>query len=412
MKQIIPSFVVSAFSILLFSSFAYASGFLLPDQSSSAMGMASAFAGQADDPSAVWYNPAGITQLDGMRISGGVIAVYPSLTHENTDGITDVSKRDISLPLHFYAVDRFNDRISLGFGINDPFGLSTNWSNTSETRYVATLSKLTTVEFNPNVAYKINDNLSAAVGIGYLRLRATLEKILASGDNFRLNGDGYGWGVNAAVLYKASDRLNFGLSYRSKISVDVDGSVDVGGGVISNPGDTKITLPDLIQFGTSFKVSDNLTLNADMDYTRWATYDKLVIHSDTFLALGLGTDTITEEKHWQDVWAVRIGGQYKLSEQWKVRSGVQFDQTPVREEWFETRVPDSDRQGVSVGAGYTKGNITVDAAYLYLHFRKRTIHNSLADGEAVTPLTPTPDALNGAYKSEAHVLGVTIGCTF
>ena len=84
------------------------------------MGMASAFVGQADNPSAVWYNPAGITQLDGTQVSGGVIAVYPELTHETTNGTTEVSKRKIHLPIHLYATHKLNDNTFLGFGITPP----------------------------------------------------------------------------------------------------------------------------------------------------------------------------------------------------------------------------------------------------------------------------------------------------
>ena len=99
--------------------------------------------------------------------------------------------------------------------------------------------------------------------------------------------------------------------------------------------------------------------------------------------------------------------QYRLSDQWKLRAGYVYDQNPVPSDHFETAVPDSDRQGVSIGAGYTSGNITVDASYLYLRFKNRTITDSLADDT-----TPTPNALNGTYKSQAHLAGITIAYKF
>ena len=82
MKRALVGMVV-LFSLMMVSSEGLAAGFRLPDQDSAALGMAGAFAGQADDPAAVWYNPAGMIQLDGTRISGGVIGIYPTLTHEN-----------------------------------------------------------------------------------------------------------------------------------------------------------------------------------------------------------------------------------------------------------------------------------------------------------------------------------------
>jgi long-chain fatty acid transport protein len=416
MKKILTVFTTTLVSITAFSTISFAAGFRLPEQSSSAMGMGSAFVGQADDPSAVWYNPAGITQLDGTWVSGGIIGIYPELTHENANGTTDVSKRDIHLPIHLFATHKLNEKIGIGFGINNPFGLSTSWDpNSSSTRYVATYSNVVTTEFNPNIAYKFNDNLSAAFGIAYVHLRATLEKTtfvvlpgpVALGDhNFRLSGDGDGWGANAALKYDFSETLHAGLSYRSRIKVDLDGTAELTGGpaATSASGSTSLTLPDLVQLGVSYKASDALTLNADLDYTGWSTYDKIEVTSSNPLF------NATDEKQWKNVWCLRIGGQYKLSGRWKLRAGYLYDQNPVPEDRFETRTPDSDRQGLSIGTGYTSGNITVDAAYMYVRFNKRTINNSLADNDA-NPFTPD-DTLNGTYKSQAHMAGITIGYKF
>jgi long-chain fatty acid transport protein len=151
----------------------------------------------------------------------------------------------------------------------------------------------------------------------------------------------------------------------------------------------------------SYKASDALTLNADLEYTLWSTFDKLTIESN------VAAFNTTEEHQWKNVACLRIGGQYKLSDQWKVRAGYLYDQNPVKEEHFETRIPDSDRQGFSLGAGYTSGNVTIDAAFMCLRFNKRTISNSLMDDA-----TATPDALNGTYKSRAQLAGITIGYKF
>jgi len=360
-------------------------------------------------------------QLDGTRMSGGVVGIYPVLTHDNNTvnpGTTDVSERDIHMPFHLYATHRLNDRIAFGVGLNNPFGLTTDWAPTSSTKYVATFTKVVTTEVNPNIAYKLNDNLSAAFGIAYVHLRATLEKtirfvippppaLVDLGDhNFRLSGDGDGWGFNAAVKYKVSDAVSTGLSYRSRVKVDLDGTADLTGGpaATSAAGSTSITLPDLVQLGVSWKASEKLTVNADLDYTLWSTYDRIVVTSSNPLF------NATEEKQWHDVWCLRIGGEYKLSDEWKMRAGYLYDKNPVPESHFETRTPDSDRQGLSIGTGYTKGKMTIDLAYMYLLFNNRTISDSQADDDA-NPLTPA-NPLNGTYKSQAQLAGVTIGYKF
>jgi long-chain fatty acid transport protein len=385
-KWFAPSLFFLALSVLFVPAQSFASGFALPEQGSAAMGMASAFVAQADDATAVWYNPAGITQLDGTRIAGGIVGIYPSFKHETVAGTVDAIERTVHLPFMLYATHKISDAVSFGLGINNPFGLETNWRPLSTTAFVATLSQVDTVNFNPNIALKLNDRLSFGFGVDYLMLDATLSSLLLD-----LTGDGNGWGANASVLYTATDKLNLGFAYRSKIKVDIDGTAfDL------LPAATSITLPDEYKFGASYKTSDTLTLNAEADWTNWSTYDTLDVQ--------LPTTMLIDPHFWQDTWCFRIGGQYKLSEQWKLRAGYLYDTNPVREEYFETRVPDSDRQGPTIGTGYTSGGITVDAAYLYLHFNKRTITDSIADGAS--------QILNGNYKAQAHIASVTVGYKF
>jgi long-chain fatty acid transport protein len=150
--------------------------------------------------------------------------------------------------------------------------------------------------------------------------------------------------------------------------------------------------------------SDKLTVNADLDYTLWSTFDRIVVTSNNPLF------NATDEKQWHDVWCLRIGGQYKLSDQWKLRAGYVYDKSPVGEAYFDTRTPDADRQGITIGTGYATGNMTVDLAYMYLRFNKRTINNSMADDDP-NPFT-SDNSLNGTYKSQAQLAGITIGYKF
>jgi long-chain fatty acid transport protein len=393
--------------ILWRASSSFASGFNLPDQSASALGMAGAFVGQADDPSAVWYNPAGMTQFDGARISAGAMIVYPVFTHENTDGTTDVAERVTHAVPHLFFTDQLNDRLSFGIGVTSPFGLSINWSPTSETRYVSTFSSLNAFNINPNAAYKITDDLSMAIGVDYFRIfHTTLEKISSVAgvdETARLSGDGDGWGANLALLYRVSEAASIGLSYRSRIKTDIHGTASINGPALSAAGsvNTSITLPDMLQAGVSHRISDSLTLNEEIDYTWWSTYDKLSVSSDNALF------NQTLEQQWRNSWAFRVGGQYKLDEQWKLRAGYFYDQTPVQQERFTTSIPDSNHQGVTAGAGYTTGRTTVDGAYKYARYNTRTVTNSQADDA-----TPNPNALNGVYKTESHEALITVSYKF
>lgn len=385
-----------------------ASAFRLPDQDSAAMGTAGAFAGQADNPSAAWYNPAGMTRLDGTSVSAGVIGIYPVMRHETPQGTVDVSDRKVFLPATFYSVNKMNESLSWGISVNSPFGLSTDWAVGASTSRVATLSRISSMNVNPNIAYKMNDRLSIAAGIDYLKVVARLEKSLGPGELFQLDGEGAGWGANAAALFKDGERLNIGFCYRSRMKVKIDdANANVVGAPLSfsNPARTEITLPDLVQLGSSYKVTDRLTTMADLEYTWWSTYDRVEMQSNTFLAMtGGATDRIVDEKQWHNTWTVRVGAQYGLSDQWKLRAGYVYDQNPVPDAHFDTRNPDAARQGIAIGAGYTSGRVTIDSAYLYMVFKTRHITDSVADG--------TTQVLNGTYKSEAHLFGLTVAYKF
>ncbi len=413
MKRLICWLTAALLFPFLLSPESYASGFRLPDQSASAMGMAGAFVGQADDATAVWYNPAGITQLPGTRLAAGVTSITPTMEHDTPIATTETTERELFVPPHFYLTHRVSKELALGISVNSPFGLSTTWSDSSSVRYVTTFSEVKTIEVNPSAAYQFTDRFSAAFGIAYLQLKATMEKALpvAPGVDakFTLKGDGSGWGFNAAMLFKATDAAQIGLTYRSRIKINLDGTADAGVPLsVSNPGKTDITLPDIIQAGVSYKATDSLTLNADLEYTLWSTYDRLVVTSNTIAVLtGGATDTQTSEKKWENAFCLRLGGQYRMNDHWKLRAGYVYDQNPVPENHFDTAVPDADRQGITIGAGYSSGKITVDVAYMYLKFMNRTIKNSLADDG-----TLTPDALNGTYRSEAQLTAITIGYAF
>ncbi len=440
-----------------------AAGFRLSEQDAKANGMGNSFVAVADNASAVWYNPAAMTDLEKTNVSLGSVMVYPTMKHDRTTGGSDSIEKTLHVPPYLYATHQLNEKWALGFGFNAPFGLSTEWDkNTAATKYIATLSDIKAFNYNLNGAYKVNDKLSFAVGVDYVNLDATLNKMVSPtkpGWELELEGDGDGWGYNAAAMYKLNEKWNFGASYRSQIKIDVDGTAKVTAAGISNDASTKLTLPDTFQIGAAYKfnekwnfgasyrspikidvdgtakvtaagisndASTKLTLpdtfqigaaykfnekwlaSVTADYTDWATYHVLAIKSNTIKAL-TGTDTSYDIKDWKSVWAFRAGTEYKYSDAWKFRGGVFYDYNPVREKHFETRVPDSDRLAFSVGAGWNKGNLVVDVSYTYLMFSERTVSGSYAGYTASNALTT---ALDGKYKSTAHLPALSVGYKF
>ena len=389
-------------AIIALGSNLNAAGFRLSEQDAKATGMGNSFVAVADDASAVWYNPAAMTDLEGTNLSLGTVMVAPSMEHKNANGTTDEIKNKLNIPPHFYATRKFSDKWSLGLGVNYPFGLSTDWDRTANTSAVATLSEIKVLNYNLSGAYRATEKISVAAGLSYATLDATMNNWLG-GKALELEGDGTGVGYNAALFYKHNNKLDFGLNYHSRIKFDIDGTAKYGT-TVSNNATTKITTPDLIQAGASYKYSDKWMFSAEADYTAWSTYDTLVVKSNTYAALGLST-TQNQIKDWQNVWAFRLGSEYKCSDTWKLRGGAFYDFNPVKEKYFDTRVPDADRVALSVGAGWTKGSITVDASYMYLMFLERTIDSSIQDDAL-------GNVLNGKYNSSAQLPALTVSYKF
>lgn len=385
-----------------------AAGFRLSEQDARANGMGNAAVAVADNPAAVWYNPAAITGFEGTNLSLGSVMVLPQMEHTNTNATAtkDRIKQTVHIPPHFYATRKLNEKFSLGLGVLAPFGLSTEWDKaTANTRNVATKSLIQALYANLNGAYKVNENLSVAAGASFVRVDAEMNKWTAYNQEQTLEGDGTGTGYNVAAQYKWN-KYKFGASYHSKVKVDLEGKINLPAAAITDrDAKTSITLPDTFQVGVAHQCTDSWLFTAEADYTNWTTYRKLVI--DFTNDVNTPKQSI-DNKNWTSTWAFRLGGEHKVNENWKLRVGAFYDVNPVKEDYFETRVPDSDRVAVSFGAGWNKGNITVDASYLYLRFMKRTIDDSIQDnGPGVGATT-----INGKYASVARLPAITIGYKF
>lgn len=399
-------------ALLAMAVSANAAGFRQANQSASANGIGNAFTAVANDASAVWYNPAAMTDLPGTNLSIGSIFVAPHTEHESTTGAIDTPDAKTSALPHVYVTRKINDKFAVGLGVNVPYGLGTDWDeDNSLTRRVATKSELMAINANLNGAYKVNENLSVAAGASFVKLDAQMDKAIwlggATYTQQALEGDGTGVGYNLAALYK-HNKWRFAANYRSQVKVDIDGTIHVDNaavGITNRDATTEITLPDTFQIAIAHQCTDKLLASIEADYTNWTTYRKLVIDYTNNAG---AAQTTTDYKYWNAVWAFRLGTEYKLNDSWKLRAGGYYDMTPIEDNYFETRSPGNNRLAFSVGAGYTKGNITVDASYLYLRMMTRNITDSTQDDALAAGTT----LLNGKYNTIARLPAITVSYKF
>ncbi len=403
--------IILALLILISASYIYGSGFQLNEHGARAMAMAGAFTGLANDPSAIYFNPAGITQLDGLNFSAGVTLIAPKSTFRGpSPAITEYKMKDqLFTPINFYATYQISDKLFAGVSVNNQYGLSTEWDNSWVGRELAIRTDLKTFYFTPVVAYKVSNNFSVSVGLIFATGKVELSRYtdfspLTGEAKITLNGTGNAWGYTAGVLYKPSEKFSLGLSLRSQTKFNFDGTATSNGpaalqSMLPSGGiSSTITTPLNITFGIAVKPVHKLVVAADFQYVGWSSYDKLSVN---FKNANLPNLVLVRD--YQNTFIIRLGGEYHLFTNLKVRGGLLYDKNPVKDELLDPTLPDANRLGINIGFGYNlSNNVSVDLAYFFLRFSERTITNSqISYTKGFAPF-------NGTYNSYANLFGLNI----
>jgi long-chain fatty acid transport protein len=392
----------------------WASGFALMQQGTAAMGQGNAFVAEANDASAVFYNPAGLNQIKRAQVYQGAFFNYPDREFSGGGQDSQTNHR-IYRTLTAYVAIPVHDRVALGFGFFSPFGMGTVWPPTWAGRYITTYSSLKTYCLNPVVSVKVLDNLSLAAGYDIMWSKVRLKSktpMVVRGRTFpdgeiELTGGGSGSGYNFGVHYEPLTGVKLGAAYRSQIKVNHSGAFTVGfppgipaGAAI--PGEANLVFPPSLTMGISYSRFKPFTFEFDTTWTGWSSYDKLKLNLDSPPTPGSSVRTITTPKNWQDTWAFRFGANYEINESMKIRVGYIYDLTPVPDSSFDPQVPDANRHIFTVGSDLKIMRFTLGFAYNYILSEARTKNNSVGVNGV-----PAPLQANGRYTSDAHSLGLS-----
>jgi long-chain fatty acid transport protein len=387
--------------LLVAATMAQGAGFALYEGSARGNALGGTLVGRADDPSAIFYNPAGITQLPGLQVMGGATVISPKtdvVTTVVTPGgpadITTETESNLWVPPHLYSTYQCTDSIWFGLGILSRFGLGTEYDDDWPGRYNIYNAVVKTLSVNPNVAYKVNDKLSLAAGVSAMWFDLDLEKKIPSdaGDiDQELTGDDWGYGFNAAAHYKACDWMSLGISYVSQVDQDVEGDVDftkpagLPAEIFNDTGASgEVTLPDMLFMGVTFYPADRWSLEAGAVWSGWSSYDKFCIVCDDVIFVdpdtGQPVQGSTTEKNWDDVWRFQIGAEYKATDWLDLRLGYVFDESPIPDETADYLVPANDRHLYNIGCGMHWDEWILDLSYTYLYIESRSVKARLDDG--------------------------------
>ncbi|MBU1932429.1 MAG: outer membrane protein transport protein [Candidatus Omnitrophica bacterium] len=387
-----------------------------------ANGMADVFVAQADSPSAVHYNPAGMTQLEGSYVRIGGTIEAPRNSYTSTAGMeSQMQKQLFYIPNMYLVNDVKSENWKVGLSLTSPYGLATDWADDSFSAYQATESNLEFYQINPSLAYKVNDVLSIGGGIDYMMSYISKHKRLVpalGGGEFRLKGDDTAWGYNLGVLYKPSERHSFGTSYRSKIEMLYEGTARLTGlnavaqGLYSFTSSeyttaikSKLVLPKSLAAGYAFRPDEKWTFEVDLEWTDWSSVQEDFVtypNESNTTRLGLLNSGNPAAKDWHSSLGYGIGAQYRYNDKTTLRGGYNFLETPIPSANFETALPDSDKHCFTFGLGYKlSDSLTVDASYFGVVLVDRNVTNDVASATS---------NLDGEYEGYVNI--VSVGFTY
>jgi long-chain fatty acid transport protein len=414
-RSLLLCLMIGALVFLSGSQAVFGAGFALYEGSARGNALGGTLVGRADDPSALFYNPAGITQLEGIQLMAGLTAIIPS-TDVRFLGASFGSKDNVWLAPHFYGTYQFSDRLWFGLGMFSPFGLGTEFDHDWPGRFNNFNAVIQTLNINPNVALKLTDKLSLAAGFDVMWFDLKLEQSVANLTTMGLGvidqdltGSTFGYGFNLALHYRACDWMRLGVSYRSQIKQHIDGEAAFSPNLKFGPFNFvnmdvsgTVNLPDELFLGATFYPMPNLSFEAGAVWTRWSTFDELSIRYEKPIVLP-NVQSATAQKDWNDVWRIQFGVEYKATDWLDLRAGYVFDMEPSVDRFADYLVPANDRHLFNFGPGFHWGNWSTDLSYTYLMIVDRDVDNSESKGF----INPS-EFRNG----NAHLIGVSVGYKF
>ena len=428
--------VALAASALAVTGKAHAGGFALIEIGASGLGNAYAGASAVSaDTSTVWFNPAGMLHLAPREFAAAAHVISTDSTFNNrgtslsslvggaavSGPETDDIGQATAVPNLFY-VHRVSDDIALGFGLTVPFGSSTEYDDDWVGRYSASESGVAVFDFNPTIAYRVNDKVKLGGGISLQYMDATLSSIIDSGasclglagapnsplsqadcinaglvpgnqatDSFsEVQGDSVEFTFNVSALIEPQEGTRFGIAYRHGVDHTIEGDADfqlnpVLEQVVQSAGlplfvdggaQAGADLPPTVMFSVAHQASSRLQLLADATWTGWSSLEELRVTFDNPAQPDAPTPL-----NWKNVWRVSVGANFQLNDTWTLRGGLAFDEEAIRNSNFRSpRIPGNDRHWISFGAGYKlSDSISFDFGLSQLFLNDTAINNNVLD---------------------------------
>ncbi len=328
-----------------------------------------AFTAVADDPSAIYYNPAGLTQLKGKQAQGSLMALHLHLDYQNDlNQVETSSGRDILGPTAFFT--NSDGKLAYGVGIYSPFARKNYYTINPAVYDFEQLGNLVRLDVVPTMAYAITPAIS--VGAGLVLSRVDLR---SSALGFFEKGQGYGATGQAGVMIQPNSDLNIGVNYRGPMQARINGWGELGNNTSSF--NTDFRFPGTASAGFSYHFFNPLLFSFEYDYEMWSYVDQVQRHYDNALLNALATNPVNAK----NTSIFRFGALYALNPCNELRIGYSYNPQSVPNNIIIPSQPDYNANIYSAGYSYYRHNWRFDLGYEYAFLSQHTGTQTLFPGQ-------------------------------
>jgi len=419
----LPSKYLTLLALSLTPLVAFGNGLRLPSQDGFATARGEAFVATADNPSAIYYNPAGLAQLDGTQLRSGIYGLYYDPTYQPSKGALnagktyEIKKQFAASPQFFFSSKLKELPVSAGLGIYAPYGGAMEWPSDTGFRTVGTKSSLIYLRLNPVVAIKLGDQVSLGAGLMVDYAKIDLEQGLRPFPKplvnyFHFTGEGFSVGYNVGALWHPIEQVSVGATFRSQTHFTMNGNTSIEQQPIisatSLPASMGFTFPLTAVVGLSYRPTPKWNLEIDADYTDWSSFGTSTIRQS-------GTPPFPVQQNipvhfgWQASWMYEFGVTRYFDNGWRASAGYTFDQNSIPNTYYSPMVADMDRHFFSLGAGRTGKMVDFDVTYQLGYGPNHTVTGSTPSS---TPGLFSGQRADGTYAFFSQAIMVTVGLHF
>jgi long-chain fatty acid transport protein len=430
-------------TLFLLVSDAHAGGYMIPHQTARGLGLSNAMTAGVNDASAVYYNPAALSEVEGdsFLISGTYINLKNSV--EN-GGLKAVNKHDDNfLATMFGNYHVPGTDFTFGIGTYSPFGLATTYQH-EFTRFAAERTELKVIYVTPAISWHPSKYFSAGAGLSFVHASGLFSRSLCFAPpgvpdpitgatscsvpggllegRLRLTDTTNAFTYNLGFLLKPADDLKLGLSYRARTDLRFD-RADIKFGGIFVPAAARgnvhpLPLPPVINAGVLYLINPQWGAELVYEYTRWSEFKNFTANfSPAPLFLGaVPVSGFRLPEDWKNTSTLRLGTFYALNRNWEIRGGMAVEQTPIPNRTLNPAIPDADKLTLNAGIGYKWDNVSLDLGYMAVFYKTRKIKNDELEGLPATGIPFTGAGfLSGAkdtYRTFVNFVTLSVGYHF